>query len=404
VNAQRSRFDSARDRSGVIVLGGNFVGLGVVRSLGRHGIPVWVYDTRRSVAEFSRYTTRFVLSSQDKHELLLQEGRQHELNGWVVFPVRDADVEMLSINHRSLSSIYRLTTPPLDVTKFALDKRLTYRQADQLGIAIPWTMVSKTTLDETARALPYPVILKPAINHHFFPQTGIKALPVNVASELSPAYARMSRYIPPDEILIQERIPGGGENQYSFGGVFSNGKAYGSLVVRRRRQYPADFGVTSSFVETIDEPAVDTAGRRFLESIGFDGMAEVEFKFDSRDGKYKILDVNMRPWGWHAIGTRVGVDFAYLLWRLHTGGDVARVAATKTAAWLRELNGLVAIGASPGRRDALRSLLSAASRGRLVGATFALSDPLPFVAEFALRAAALFRRKTAQDSRAEIEL
>ena len=124
-------------------------------------------------------------------------------------------------------------------------------------------------------------------------------------------------------------------------------------------------------------------------------MAEVEFKFDSRDGKYKILDVNMRPWGWHAIGTRVGVDFAYLLWRLHTGGDVARVAATKTAAWLRELNGLVAIGASPGRRDALRSLLSAALRGRLVGATFALSDPLPFVAEFALRAAALFRRKKA---------
>ena len=41
-------------------------------------------------------------------------------------------------------------------------------------------------------------------------------------------------------------------------------------------------------------------------------MVEVEFKYDSRDGQYKLLDVNLRPWGWHTLGTACGLDFSYI--------------------------------------------------------------------------------------------
>src|SRR5271170_3691350 len=130
-----------KNRPGAIVLGGNFVGLGVVRSLGAHGIPTWVIDADRSksIAQFSRYTTRFVETKEAITDLLLTEGRKHKLNGWVIFPVADDYVEALSANHASLSSFYRVTTLPLKVTRFALDKRLTYGRADELGIATPWT-------------------------------------------------------------------------------------------------------------------------------------------------------------------------------------------------------------------------------------------------------------------------
>ena len=40
--------ENTKDKPGAIVLGGNFVGLGIVRSLGAHGIPVWVIDSDRS--------------------------------------------------------------------------------------------------------------------------------------------------------------------------------------------------------------------------------------------------------------------------------------------------------------------------------------------------------------------
>jgi D-aspartate ligase len=387
------------DRPGAIVLGGNFVALGIVRSLGARGIPTWVFDADRSksIAQFSRYTTRFIETKEAITDVLLREGREHRLNGWVLFPVADDYVEILSANHRSLSSIYRVTTAPPEVTRFALDKRLTYRRANELGIAAPWTSVANSLAELEAEGIPYPVILKPAINHHFFPQTNIKALPVENPPELQRAFAQMSRYIPPNEILVQERIPGGGENQFSFCAVCQDGRAYASLVAQRRRQYPVEFGNASTFVETTSQPLVEAAGRRFLESVGFDGVAEVEFKFDPRDGKYKILDVNPRIWGWHTLGKAAGMDFPYLLWRQAVGLPVAPIETHHTAAWIREITDFVAIAKSRNRMAEVKRLLKALYSGKLTSATFNPLDPVPFFAEFVLWASSgVSRQKKAK--------
>ena len=42
---------------GAVVIGGDYQGLGIVRSLGRQKVPVCVIDDERSIARFSRYTT-----------------------------------------------------------------------------------------------------------------------------------------------------------------------------------------------------------------------------------------------------------------------------------------------------------------------------------------------------------
>ena len=373
-------------KPGAIVLGGNFVGLGIVRSLGARGIPTWVFaaDRSTSIAQFSRYTTRFIETKEPIVDVLLSEGRRHQLDGWVIFPVLDEYVESMSASHQALSAIYHVTTAPPEVTRFALDKRMTYRRANELGVAAPWTATGNSLAEIEAKNIPYPVILKPAINHHFFPQTNVKALPVENPSQLERAFAQMSRYIPPDEILVQERIPGNGENQFSFCAVCKDGQAYASLVAQRRRQYPVEFGNASTFVQTTHQPIVEASGRRFLESIGFDGMAEVEFKFDSRDGKYKILDVNPRPWGWHALGKAAGMDFPYLLWRQAVGLPVTPIVAHQQAAWIREITDVVAIAKSRNRLAEVKILLKALYGGKFTSATFSLLDPIPFFAEFAL--------------------
>jgi D-aspartate ligase len=371
---------------GAVVLGGNFVGLGIARSLGKRGIRTWVVDTdkSKSIAQFSRYTERFIDSEEPVEELLLREGREHKLVGWVVFPVTDQYVESIAANHDSLKAIYRLTTNPMEVTRYALDKRLTYGKAAELGIAAPWTSVRKSSADTDTSSFPFPVILKPAVNHHFFPQTNLKALAAANREELERGYTQMLRYIPVEEILVQEHIPGGGENQFSFCGVCKNGRVYASLVAQRRRQYPVEFGNASTFVETTKQPIVEAAGRRFLESIGFDGMAEVEFKFDTRDGKYKILDVNPRPWGWHSLGKAAGIDFPYLLWRQKLGLETSEPRAPRNAAWIREITDLVALSKSRNRGADILKMLKVAFTGKLTSATFDLFDPIPFFAEFAL--------------------
>jgi D-aspartate ligase len=378
--------ESGENPPGAIVLGGNFVGLGIARSLGKRGVPTWVVDTDKSkcIAQFSKYTKRFIVSEEPVEELLLREAREHNLDGWVVFPVSDQYVESVAASHDSLKAIYRLITPPLEVTKYALDKRLTYSKATELGIAAPWTLVPKSLADLDATDFSFPVVLKPAINHHFFPQTNLKALAAANREELKRGYSQMRRYIPTEEILVQERIPGGGENQFSYCGLCKDGRVYASLVAKRRRQYPVEFGNASTFVETTSQPIVEAAGRQFLESIGFDGMAEVEFKFDTRDGKYKILDVNPRPWGWHSLGKAAGIDFPYQLWRQKVGLETSHVNPPRKAAWIREITDMVAILRSRSRAADILGLLKIALTGKLTSATFDFSDPVPFFAEFAL--------------------
>jgi predicted ATP-grasp superfamily ATP-dependent carboligase len=121
-----------------------------------------------------------------------------------------------------------------------------------------------------------------------------------------------------------------------------------------------------------------------LERIGYTGMAEVEFKFDQRDGRHKLLDLNPRAWVWHPLGSRAGVDFPYLTWLLARGATVPRLRGRAGERWLHLALDLPAAARSIARgeldvRSYLVSLLRPATLGVL-----ALDDPLPALAEIAL--------------------
>ena len=113
----------------------------------------------------------------------------------------------------------------------------------------------------------------------------------------------MSRYIPPSEILVQERIPRGGKGPvFLLRGTLKRGARMLRLWLSAVDNIQLSSAMLAHWLETASQHVVEAAGRRFLESIGLDGMAEVEFKFDRRDGKYKILDGNLR------LGLACGLD------------------------------------------------------------------------------------------------
>ena len=45
---------------GGVVIGGDYQGLGIVRSLGRRGFPVCIIDDEHSISRYSKYATHFV--------------------------------------------------------------------------------------------------------------------------------------------------------------------------------------------------------------------------------------------------------------------------------------------------------------------------------------------------------
>jgi D-aspartate ligase len=333
---------------GAIVIGGEHPGLGIVRSLGRRGIPICVIDDQHSVSQFSKYATRVVRVKDLRDEgrtvdSVLEVGQRYGLKGWVLFPTRDETVAAFSRHRDRLAEFFRVTTPGWDSVRWAWDKKNTYDLAAELGIPVPRTFNPRTE-PELADLYPrLPMALKPAVKENFFYSTGAKAWRADTPDQLRDVFRRAIRQISPKEILIQEIIPGDGLQQYSYCAFFRDGEVHSSLVARRIRQHPREFGRAATYVETIEPseaPEVEELSLRFLRAIDFYGLVEVEFKRDNRDGKFKLLDVNARTWGFHSIGEPAGVDFPYLLYADQTGTPVARGQGKAKVGWLRLITDL----------------------------------------------------------------
>ena len=184
--------------------------------------------------------------------------------------------------------------------------------------------------------------------------------------------------------MVQELIPGGGSQQFSYCAFFRDGEAVGKMVARRRRQHPLQFGRASTYVETVDVPLLEELSERFLRAINYYGLVELEYKLDPRDSQYKLLDVNARTWGYHSLGSRAGVDFSYLLYSDQIGLPVSPCRGQTGIGWVRMTTDIPAAAMALYHGDLnLRSYVRSL-RNCNVDAVFSHEDPLPGLAEILL--------------------
>lgn len=326
---------------GAIVVSGDYQGLGIVRSLGRQGIEVVVIDDEHSIGRYSRYAVgsyRFGELRTDEQIVgaLLSVAERRDVEGWVVYPTREETVAALSRHREQLSERFRIPTPDWSVTRFAWDKRNTYARAAELNIPTPrtWRISSEDELDTVDGEPPY--VIKPAIKEHFFYATKCKAWRANSRDELVQRFRAAAMLVGTEEVVVQELIPGDGHAQLAYCAMFKHGRPVASMLVNRLRQHPVEFGRASTFVRTIEAPEVEEASIRFLRSIDYYGLVELEYKYDRRDGLPKLLDVNARTWGYHSLGPRAGVDFPYLLYADQIGLPVPHgLEARPGISWVR---------------------------------------------------------------------
>lgn len=374
---------------GAVVIGGDHPGLGIARSLGRRGIPVCVIDDQFSVSQFSKYVTHAVrvkdLRDQRRSvESVLAVGQRYGLEGWVLFPTRDETVAAFSRDRGRLAEFFRVTTPEWETVRWAWDKKNSYELAEQLGIPVPRTYNPRTEKELEALHSHLPLAVKPAIKENFFYATGAKAWRAETPAQLRHLYRKAAKQIRPEEIMVQEIIPGDGQRQYSYCAFFRDGQAQGTLIAKRLRQHPREFGRAATYVETTEVPEVAELSERFLRAINYYGLVEMEFKQDHRDGRFKLLDVNARTWGFHSLGAASGVDFPYLLYADQVGESIERSTATAGVGWLRLITDLPTVAS--GLWDGELNLGSYWDSLRRTGveSVFCAQDVLPSMAELFL--------------------
>jgi D-aspartate ligase len=395
---------SERSR-GALVIGGDYKSLGVVRSLGRRGIPVWVLTDEHLLAGWSRYCRRAVpwpaAPEIDQVARLLALARENALGGWMLFPGGEEAAALIARNHDRLAERYRLSILVEWTTlQKAYDKRLMHQLADDVGVEHPLTRYPRHRDDVAAYDGPFPVVLKPAIRPTIDPFTIDKGWPATDLASLLARYDEACAVSDPAAIMIQEVISGGGESQLSFAALCRSGEAIASVVARRARQWPMDFGRASTFVETIEAPEIEELAARVLRALRFDGIVELEFKRDTSDGRLMLLDINPRVWGWHTLARGAGVDVPYLLWRMVHGERVEPVRARPGVRWVRGLTDVpTAIGAiRHGKLSAVHYLWSL--RPPIECAVLALDDPLPALLELPEAARVAWGRRAMDAARA----
>jgi D-aspartate ligase len=388
---------SRRSPGGALILGADYRALGVARSLGRRGVPVWVLrEPAEPLASTSRYVRRSLPwpdgGGDERLAFLRALAVEHGLEGWALIASSDETVALVARGHAELSRHYTHTSPPWDVVRWAYDKRLTYELADRMGVPCPRTAPAGASREVDAATVPYPAILKPAVKESFNALTAAKAWRVEDGDELAARLAEARELVDVDALMVQELVPGGGEAQFSFAALCRDGVPLASVSARRTRQYPADLGRASTFVETVDCAEVVEPSLRLLREIGFSGLIEVEYKRDARDGVLKLLDMNPRVWGWHTLCGGAGVDFPWLLWLLVSGEELPASQARPGVGWLRVTTDTpTALKEMLARRLRVREYARSLRRPR-ESAIFAWDDPLPGLAELPVLLYVLARR------------
>lgn len=381
--------DRDRDLPGAVILGGSFHSLGAARNLSQHGVPVCVVDGGVCVSRFSNSVSSFITcpSADDDEEyvqFLLSTAADRDLSGWVLFPSTDETVRILAQHRDPLLERYRVTTPQWNTVKYLYDKRLTRLLAVERDVPVPETWIPGNGHELENLGCTFPVVVKPAISKHFMAATKKKAYRADSIQELTTIYETVARIMDPSEILVQELIPGGAQNLYSFVGFFENGNPVAGLAARRPRQHPMEFGRASTYVETVDIPELEALSTQLLTGIGYTGLAEVEFMFDANDGRFEFLEVNARIWGWHTFAIHAGLDLLYLAYAHAVGEDFHVGPARQGTRWVRLVTDLpTAISEILAGRLTLRQYLATMS-GDVEFAVFSLRDPLPFLADLIL--------------------
>lgn len=321
----------------VVCSAGNPAAVTITQTLGPLGIPIHALSNMDQPAcRFSRYTRTCRLTPTGQggsarhdnvHEpdSLLTYLVDHVERG-VLFPGTDANVRFLSRHkQRLLDEGFRLCIPDEAVLTKAVNKSDLADFCTEHDFPVPRTVVvdSVSDLPAVVERLQFPVVLKGVFmkNHAF----------VSSAEELSRVYElflrRFGGKTDQCRAVAQEWIPGPSERFAKLYVVCDEqSRVVAHHTLRRVRVHVRRDGSQGDTLVAKTERIEPFIERwlPFFEAIRWVGVASLECKYDERDGEYKIIEINPRPWAILKVSVDCGVNVPLLYYKLALGEPVAR--------------------------------------------------------------------------------
>jgi len=204
--------------------------------------------------------------------------------------------------------------PSYSILRTGHDKALTVEACIRLGVPCP------RTWSEHEDPPSYPVVIKARKNCGI--QTGIRYARDRVELEAGleemkrqPNVGNLSRY---DDPLVQEMVPG---PIHDCVGIYQNGEPKALLTQVRAETTPVKGGV-GAYNRTTENPELIELTRRLLDGISWHGPFQAEYKLDSRDDRYKLLELNPKMWGTMKLSMKAGINVPEMAMEVALGRDV----------------------------------------------------------------------------------
>lgn len=383
------------------ILGNNqTTGLGVVRSLGRKGIPVlWLDLDPKNVGFLSRYIKGFFCPHPRYEEQayieFLQQLGQNLSNKGILMPLGDIELIAILKNRRLLEKYFQFPVAPYDVTIKFLDKKIFYKTLENEGMPHPRTFFPNDISDLTfiEKEINYPCLVKPNLSGYFSKDFHTKLFIAKSKLEMRKDYERAK--VKNQDVVIQEIIPGEADKMYGFNAYYDHTfTPVGSFMYHRIREWP-HFSGNGCLIHNIMLPELEQMITPLMKKIKYFGIVDVEFKKDIRDGSFKIIEINPRIWLQNSLPTRCGYNLPYISYLDTLNKFIENpIQIENDMKWLCFFDDMRSTFRSIKNRNFSLQEWIKSFHGKKEYAVYARDDPLPFFGLFAKYIAILlFQRR-----------
>lgn len=379
----------------------------IARSLGALGVPIYVADSDRHTAVMaSRYCRGGVLLADDNSSPDVLVDRLQQIarkigKRSILIPTTDDGALFVAAFASELREHFIFPDQSSQLVRSLCSKREMYVLASRLGIPTAHTLFPQCIADvvEFAKLITFPIMLKAIDGQRMWNRVGTKMLIIHSEGQLIEQYKQSEDCREPN-LMLQEYIPGGDDTVWMFNGYFDdNSECLFGITGKKLRQYPPYTGATSLGI-CLQNDKIDQLTRQFMKAVQYRGVLDIGFRYDIRDGQYKVLDVNPRVGATFRLFVDAGgLDVVRSLYLHMTGQPFHTSVPCWGRKWLVEDMDLVSCygyyrdgNITLGRW--LRSLKAVAET-----AYFDHRDPLPCIAMLANDTRELFRRAIHKSAR-----
>jgi D-aspartate ligase len=319
-----------------VIAGASQTGVLGMRSLIRRGIKAVCFDCSGSLPGFKSVYGRGYLcpnpdDNSDKWLDFMIELARKIGDKPVLIPSSDQFVSAIAKHSESLKEWY-IISPGIAIQGLLAEKQTQYELAESHGFPMPCTRFvhSMDEVVEFAGEATFPCLMKPI---HFrewrrltsdHPLFSTKVSIAKTKEDLVKNY-KLASVINP-KVILQEIIEGVDSAKRVYLSCYNvTGQRIANAMFREFRCSPIGFG-PATVSEPVVDPEVDDVCDRFLQSIGYVGICEIEMKWDARDGRVKLIEANPRLSGGGDAAPYAGVDLCWIHYLDLIGKHVTPVA------------------------------------------------------------------------------